>query len=409
MASRMTKLITTSTAAVVGLSLFAAPAAVAQDAAQQGQNGQTAPTLIGHRGAAGVAPENTIAAFKAGRASGVDMFEIDVQLSADGVPFLFHDDAPARTTNVEEVFPERANDPITSFTWAELQQLDAGSYFGPKFAGERIPHLDDAARIGTNTTGVFIEIKSPKNSPGVEQVVADELASNPDWQKLVAADKVKVLGFDEASNRVFSELAPEIPLQQLSGTIPDPATLESWDEFADSVGTNYRNLTAEQAASVKAAGMLIGVYTVNSPEAVQHSIDLGVDVVTTDFPEQAKRFIQGQKVYPEANGIEIVDAVNNPAGSDVQPENGEHVVLRNTSSRSIDASGYILRDAANNILRVGDGYVMAPGAELRVYTATGTNTADRYYNGGTASVLNNTGDSVALWTPQDQLIDQFAN
>jgi glycerophosphoryl diester phosphodiesterase len=356
-----------------------------------------------------VAPENTIAAFKAGRASGVDMFEIDVQLSADGVPFLFHDDAPARTTNVEEVFPERANDPITSFTWAELQQLDAGSYFGPKFAGERIPHLDDAARIGTNTTGVFIEIKSPKNSPGVEQVVADELANNPDWQKLVAADKVKVLGFDEASNRVFSELAPEIPLQQLSGTIPDPATLESWDEFADSVGTNYRNLTAEQAASVKAAGMLIGVYTVNSPEAVQHSIDLGVDVVTTDFPEQAKRFVEGQKVYPEANGIEVVDAVNNPAGSDIQPENGEHVVLRNTADRSIDVSGYILRDAANNVLRVGDGYVLAPGAELRVYTGPGTNTADRYYNGGTANVLNNTGDSVALWTPQDQLIDQFAN
>lgn len=404
----MTTFITTSTAAVVGLSLLAAPAAVAQETPDAGAQA-AAPALVAHRGAAGVAPENTIAAFKAGRASGVDMFEIDVQLSADGVPFLFHDDTPARTTNVEEVFPERANDPVTSFTWAELQQLDAGSYFGPKYAGERIPHLDDAARIGTSATGVFIEIKSPKNSPGVEQVVADALATNPDWQKLVTADKVKVLGFDEASNRIFSAIAPQIPLQQLSSTVPDLATLESWDEFADSVGTNYRNLTAEQAANVKAAGMLIGVYTVNSPEAVQHSIDLGVDVVTTDFPEQVQRHIEGQKVFPEANGIEIADSVNNPAGNDVQAENGEHVVLRNSSGRSIDVSGYLLRDAANNILRVGDGYVLAPGAELRVYTGPGTNTADRYYNGGDASVLNNTGDSVALWTPQDQLIDLFAN
>ena len=410
MPSRLTKTLTSSAAAAaVGLTLFAAPARAQETEAPAEAAAETSPLIIGHRGAAGTAPENTVAAFKDGRASGADFFEIDVQLSKDGVPFLFHDDTPARTTNVEEVFPERAKDPITSFTWAELQQLDAGSYFGEEFEGERIPHLDDAAEAATTNTGVYIEIKSPKNSPGVEQLVADELRTDAKWKKLVAADKIQVLGFDEASNRKFAEIAPEIELQQLSSIVPAKSVLDSWATFADSVGTNYRTLTEQNVADTKAAGLIIGVYTANSPEAVQHSIDLGVDAVTGDFPIQTMRYVDGKKPFPAGTGIEIEGAVNNPSGDDVQAETGEHVVLRNTTDRSIDASGYIIRDAANNILTVGEGYVLEPGAELRVYTGPGTNSTEAYYNGGDANVLNNTGDSIALWSPQDTLQDVFAN
>ncbi|WP_028279218.1 glycerophosphodiester phosphodiesterase family protein [Arthrobacter sp. H5] len=403
MAFSLTQSITGTVAmTVVGLGLIIAPAAVAAPAPED------QPILIGHRGAAGTAPENTVAAFKDGRASGADFFEIDVQLSSDGVPFLFHDNTPARTTNVEEVFPGREDDPITSFTWDELQQLDAGSYFDDRYTGEPIPHLDDAAAIATARTGVYIEIKSPVNSPGIEQVVADELRTDKKWQKLVAADKIQVLGFDEASNRRFAAIAPEIELQQLSGTVPGPAVLESWTEFADSVGTNYRVLTEQNVSDVKSAGLVLGVYTVNSPEAVQASLDLGVDAVTTDFPIQNARYLADQPVFP-GSGVEIVDSINNPAGDDVQAETGEHVLLRNTSNHSIDLSGAIIRDAANNVLNIGDGYVLAPEAELRVYTGPGTDTESAYYNGGTASLLNNGGESVALWTAQDRLLDVFAN
>lgn len=402
MVFRLTRTIAT---AVAGLTLATVPVAVAH--AAPAEKATDAPILIGHRGAAGTAPENTVAAFKDGRASGADFFEIDVQLSADGVPFLFHDNTPARTTNVEDVFPGRENNPITSFTWAELQQLDAGSYFSDKYAGERIPHLDDAAEIATVKTGVYIEIKSPVNSPGVEQIVADELLNDPKWTKLVAADKIQVIGFDEASNRRFAAIAPDIELQQLTSVVPPRAVVESWATFADSVGTNYRTLTPQNVADVKGAGLILGVYTVNSPEAVQYSLDLGVDAVTTDFPIQNHRYLKGQPVFPGA-GVEIVDSVNNPAGNDVQPENGEHVVLRNTSGASIDVSGAIIRDAANNILTVGEGYVLAPGAELRVYTGPGTDSAEAYYNGGSASVLNNGGDSVALWIGP-RLQDVLAN
>lgn len=402
MAHRLTR---TIAAAVAGLTLASATTAVAH-AAPADQQGD-APILIGHRGAAGTAPENTVAAFKDGRASGADFFEIDVQLSADGVPFLFHDNTPARTTNVAEVFPGRENDPITSFTWAELQQLDAGSYFSEKYEGERIPHLDDAAEVATVKTGVYIEIKSPVNSPGIEQVVADELRNDPKWSRLVEDDKIQVLGFDELSNRRFAAIAPEVELQQLSSVVPPRAVVETWATFADSVGTNYRTLTAQNVEDVKAAGLVLGVYTVNSPEAVQYSLDLGVDAVTTDFPIQNQRYLQGQPVFPGA-GVEIADSVNNPAGDDVQPEKGEHVVLRNTTNASVDLSGAVIRDAANNILTVGEGYVLAPGAELRVYTGPGTNSDEAYYNGRTASVLNNGGDSVALWVGP-RLLDVFAN
>jgi glycerophosphoryl diester phosphodiesterase len=370
---------------------------------------QDAPVLIGHRGAAGTAPENTVAAFEDGRASGADFFEIDVQLSADGVPFLFHDNTPARTTNVEEVFPGREDDPITSFTWEELQQLDAGSYFSEEYAGERIPHLDDAAEAATRNTGVFIEIKSPVNSPGIEQVVADALAEDEQWNELLEADKIEVLGFDEASNQRFAEIAPEVPLQQLVGTVPDTATLERYATFADSFGTNYRTLDEAGAERVKDAGLGLGVYTVNSTEAYDRSVDLGVDRVTGDFPIQFSRYERELKVFPQNTGVQVADSVNDVPGADLQAETGEHVVLENTGKRTVDVSGWLLRDAANNVLEIGEGYSIRPGERLRVYTGPGTNAEDAYYNDGTANVLNNGGDSVALWTDEGTLQDTFAN
>jgi glycerophosphoryl diester phosphodiesterase len=411
MAKRMSTILNRP-GAVAGMTILAAiaaPPATAHDGPARSTHEAESPTVIAHRGAAGTAPENTAAAFRDGRAAGADYFEIDVQLSADGVPFLFHDNTPARTTNVEAVFPDRVQDPITSFTWAELQQLDAGSYFDESFAGERIPHLDHAAEIATAVTGVFIEIKSPANSPGIEQVVADALRTNADWRRLVNAGKVRVIGFDAASNRTFASLAPDIPVQQLAGTVPDAETLTDWADYADSVGTNYRTLTAERAQAVTAAGLDLAVYTVNAPEAVDQALAYGVTAITSDFPVQAHRYLADKPVLPAANGIEIAASVNNPAGDDVEPENGEYVLLRNTASRGIDLSGYLIRDAAANTLTVGSGYILAPGAELRVYTGPGTDAPERFYNGRTSSVLNNGGDSLALWTPEGRLVDLYAN
>ncbi|QXQ10125.1 glycerophosphodiester phosphodiesterase family protein [Paeniglutamicibacter sp. Y32M11] len=393
---------TLSLCLLAGLSTpaMAAPVAVNQE--------QTA-ILIGHRGAAGVAPENTLSAVMAGSQSGADFVEIDVQLSSDGVPFIFHDDTPARTTNVEDIFPERANDPITSFSWDELQQLDAGSYFSEAFTGQRIPHFDAVADSLTGNTGVFIEIKSPAKSPGVEKVVSDALVQDTEWNELLRGGKIEVLGFDAESNKRFAALAPEVPLQQLTGSVPSAEVLSDYASYADSFGTSYRTLTAEGAARVKAAGLGLGVYTVNSTEAADASLELGAERLTGDFPQQLNRHLKGQKVFPSNNGVIISNAVNDVPGNDLQPETGEHVILKNTGNRAIDVSGYVLRDAANNVMHIGDGFKLTPGAELRVYSGAGTPSAEAFYLGGSVAVLNNGGDSLALWNNEGKLADTFAN
>jgi glycerophosphoryl diester phosphodiesterase len=397
--------LTLGTMAACMLAGLTSPAVAAPAAEQE----TASPILIGHRGAAGVAPENTLAAVKAGSQSGADFVEIDVQLSRDGVPFIFHDNTPARTTNVADVFPDRVNDPITSFTWNELQRLDAGSYFSADFAGEKIPHFDAVADVLTGQTGVFIEIKSPSQSPGVEQVVADALATDAEWSALEKAGKIEVLGFDTPSNKLFAELAPEVPLQQLTGTVPGDAVLADYASYADSFGTSYRTLDAAGAARVKEAGLGLGVYTVNSTQAADAALELGVERITGDFPQQVDRHLDGKKVFPSNNGIVVSGAVNDVPGNDLQPETGEHVILANEGNRTIDVSGYVLRDAANNILRVGEGFKLTPGAELRVFSGPGTNSAEAFYLGGETAVLNNGGDSIGLWDAKDRLLDTFAN
>ncbi|XP_070616138.1 glycerophosphoinositol inositolphosphodiesterase GDPD2 [Erythrolamprus reginae] len=87
------------------------------------------PALFGHRGAPMLAPENTLMSFQKAINCGLSVLETDVRVSADGVPFLMHDETLLRTTNVQEVFPARAHAKATTFNWTQLQQLDAGSWF----------------------------------------------------------------------------------------------------------------------------------------------------------------------------------------------------------------------------------------------------------------------------------------
>lgn len=402
---------TTRTTVVGSMALLLAVAAPggASGFAATGDGDCAAPEVVAHRGSAGTSPENTVASFRDARTSRASAVEIDVQLSADGVPFLFHDATGGRTTDIAEVFPERAGDPIVSFTWAELRQLDAGSYFAPRFAGEPVPHLNDAARpfLGASVT-VNIELKSPEASPGVEAALAQELATNRSWQRLVAKDQVVVSSFDEASLTAFHELAPDIPVLQI-GTIPeDEETLERWAGFADGVVTNYRTLDPADIDRVRAHDLTFSLYTLNSPDAVEAAAELCVDEVITDFPTQMTRLLRGHDPLPWSNGVEVLDVVGDAPGDDVQPENGEHVVLTNTTGHTIDVSDYILQDAVINRLTVGEGYSIPPGGELRVYTGPGTNTADRYYNGRDSAVLNNGGDSVAVLTPHLRLLDLYA-
>ncbi|NED99996.1 esterase [Phytoactinopolyspora halotolerans] len=410
MARRQARTVGTSIALAAGMTvaLFAGSAG-----AEQLSDATTDPITIGHRASAGLAPENTLAAVELVKEQGPDLFEIDVQLSSDGVPVMMHDATLARTTDVEEVFPGREGDLVNDFTYAELQQLDAGAWFSERFAGERIPTLGEILDHGYHPDlGIVIELKNPADSPGLVDVVVDELNSDPRWNELAADGRLTAISFDLDAVRDFHELRPDIPVMGLGGVPQSDAELEAIAEWATSWGTNYRTLDPADVDRVHEAGLLLNVYTVNSPAHMEYVIDLGVDMVTTDFPGVLVDLLAGAEPIPDANGVVISDAVGDAPGDDLQPEHGEHVVLTNTTDRPVNVGGYYINDAVINTLVVGRGYLIPAGGELRVYTGPGTNVRkpgdSRFYNDFGRAVLNNGGDSVALFTPDDTLVDIYA-
>ena len=129
------------------------------------------PAIIAHRGASYFAPEETAPAYLLAREMGVDYLELDLQRTKDGVLIALHDDDLRRTTNIAEVFPGRETDSVDKFTFAELQSLDAGSWFNVRFPDRarssfkdvKILRLEDVMNIaegGFHKSGLYIETKS---------------------------------------------------------------------------------------------------------------------------------------------------------------------------------------------------------------------------------------------------------
>ncbi|UTN74063.1 glycerophosphodiester phosphodiesterase [Pseudomonas aeruginosa] len=191
------------------------------------------PAVIAHRGASYDAPEETAAAYLLARDLGADYLEADVQRSRDGVLVALHDDTLERTTDVAEVFPERAKDPVSSFTLAELKRLDAGSWFNrafperarPGFVGLRILTLDemlDIAEGGANKPGLYLETKVPAQFPGIEDDLR-KLLERRGWlqpRERAAAGHVDVAHgngrvilqtFEKSSLELLQESMPQVP------------------------------------------------------------------------------------------------------------------------------------------------------------------------------------------------------
>ena len=127
--------------------------AISAAAYPQATNALRAPgvDVIAHRGASAYAPENTLSAFGLAIDQGSDWFELDCTLSADGEVVVIHDDTVDRTTD--------GTGPVIELTFDQLRTLDAGSWKDPKFAGERIPSLDESLHLGGKRVGVYVEIK----------------------------------------------------------------------------------------------------------------------------------------------------------------------------------------------------------------------------------------------------------
>ncbi|MBB5642173.1 glycerophosphodiester phosphodiesterase [Cryobacterium roopkundense] len=265
-------------ALAAGLSLGAVPSAFASESHDDVLN-------AAHRGSSDAHPENTLTAFRAGAEQGADLIEIDVQRSADGELVVIHDTTLARTTNVEELFPDRAPWNVGDFTAAEMQTLDAGSWKGSQFAGEKLPTFTEAIDVIRHSgAGMLLEIKAPELYTGIEADVSADLRESRGYvQSSVARDKLMVQSFNFDSMKTFTQLEPTVPVGLLGtpaiSQLPDLAT------WADQINPHHLSIDAAYVTEVQRLGMDILVWTVNTEADMTRAIDLGVDGVITNRPD----------------------------------------------------------------------------------------------------------------------------
>jgi glycerophosphoryl diester phosphodiesterase len=240
---------------------------------------------VAHRGASHDAPENTLAAFREAKARKAALFETDVQETKDGKLVLMHDVTLSRTTDAEEVFPNRRPWNVRDFTLAEIRRLDAGSWFGREFADEPVPTLDEALRAMEDAgLGLLLEVKSPSLYPGIGRNIADELAKHPSWSKPdPEGRRLIVQSFDWDFIKEFDPLMPEIPMGLL-GT-PSTDELPALAKYADQINPTHGDVTAGLVSRVHRLDMEVFTWTVDDPAAMRRAIGLNVDGIITNRPD----------------------------------------------------------------------------------------------------------------------------
>ncbi|MGP3970157.1 glycerophosphodiester phosphodiesterase [Streptomyces sp. 6N223] len=277
-----------ASAAVLAVPVTAGHAAASPSASPSAA--QNDPVIIAHRGASGYAPENTLAAADAAADLGVTWVETDVQRTADGELVLMHDATLARTTNAEELFPDRAPWNVADFTAEEIAQLDAGSWFGEEFAGEPVPTL--AGFLGVleeNGQRLLLELKQPQLYPGVEEEVLAELDAEGWLDEHHPGERLVVQSFEADSVRAVHELAPAVKTGFL-GT-PAVADLPEYAAFADQINPTHADLTDAYVKEIHALQgphdepLEVSTWTVNDAEAARRVAGLGVDGIITNVPD----------------------------------------------------------------------------------------------------------------------------
>jgi glycerophosphoryl diester phosphodiesterase len=240
---------------------------------------RTRPLNIAHRGASAAAPQNTLAAFRKAMELGADGVELDVQLSADGVPVVIHDLTVDKTTDGTGL--------VRSKTLAQLKALDAGRKFSPQFAGERIPTLSEVFDVLEGKLLVNVELKdfNPRGSelgaPVVEIV-----------RKHAMDKRVLFSSFNPFALRGVKRLAPEIPAGLLYA--PDlPIYLRrAW--LAPFIPHEARHphfsmVTEALVERCHARGLRVNTWTVDDPAEMRRLIVVGVDGVITDVPDMLRQ------------------------------------------------------------------------------------------------------------------------
>jgi len=296
------------------------------------------PLVVGHRGAAGLLPENTLAAFKRGCELGVDAIELDVLVSADGEMVVHHDfklkPEIARTADGAWI-PSGSQPAIKDLTLAQLKTYDIGR-LQPKTSyaarypeqnpvdGERIPTFKEAIDLFKQScsppTRLFVEIKTSPEEPGMTpapEVLSDRVVKMLKEEGI--AERAWILSFDWRNLVHIQKTAPEIATVYLTivgaglnnlkpnqpGASPWMAGLDI-DDFDGSApravkaaggriwSPFFKNLTPESLAEARQLGLLVSVWTPDTPEDLKKLIEIKVDAITTNRPDVLKKLLDGR-------------------------------------------------------------------------------------------------------------------
>ncbi len=228
---------------------------------------------FGHRGASHDAPENTLAAFELAAHYGADGIELDVSLTADGVPIVIHDDTLDRTTD--------GSGDAGSFPLAEIKRLDAGRWFDPRFAGEQIPTLDEVFEAVGRRLLINVELKGfTLRQDGLEARVAERIAHHN------LAARVIVSSFNPLRLRRLRKIAPHIPigfLHEPGEPFYIPWLLWRYPHEADHPHHSF--VTPVYMAWARRSGLRVNTWVVDDPARMSALRDLGVDMIMTNRPD----------------------------------------------------------------------------------------------------------------------------
>ncbi|MFF7232119.1 glycerophosphodiester phosphodiesterase family protein [Streptomyces sioyaensis] len=279
--------------ALLGLSALALSPAAAQ-AAPHGHP----PVAVAHRGASSYAPENTLASIDAAARLGVEWVENDVQRTKDGELVILHDSSLARTTNVEQVFPDRSPWNVSDFTLREIDKLDAGSWFGRKFKGERVPTLEDYMdEVEHNDQSLLMELKSPELYPGIERQTLKELRSEGWLSSSHVKRRLIIQSFNADTLKTVHTLRPDIRTGFLGN--PSVADLPKFAKYCDQINPVHTVVTRDYVAAVHGLKgphrrpLDLYTWTVDDPATALKVASLGVDGIITNKPDVVRDVVEG--------------------------------------------------------------------------------------------------------------------
>lgn len=232
--------------------------------------------IVAHRGCSGVAPENTMAAFRLAIADPrISWIELDVQLSKDGVPVVIHDYKLRRTIGVKGA--------VKDYSFEQLSNMDNGSWFSPEFHNERIPSLEQVLEEAKGRIHLNIELKTKDDLyPGLEQAVIELVKAHS-----MEADVV-ITSFDTLALKTAKRLAPSIRTGLIISIVPITISEQLRMLGADLLSVDYRIVEPAFVDLMLQSGFDVMVWTVNEQQAIEQMVSRHPPIwICTNYPDRA--------------------------------------------------------------------------------------------------------------------------